>query len=104
MGLLVAAVSPASPAARAGFRPGDLLLTVAGKPATSKSLSDFLAAHQPGTRLTIEYTRAGTHRTAQLTLATRQHYAYLLQPGADLTPQQAAILRDWLRTALTPAP
>jgi S1-C subfamily serine protease len=59
-GLLVAQVVPNGPAARAGLRQGDLLLTVAGKPvAVSQDLQRLMFDEAIGRPLAITVMRNG---------------------------------------------
>ena len=59
-GLLIAQVVAGGPAARAGLRPGDLLLTVAGRPvAVSQDLQRLMFSDAIGRPLAITVMRNG---------------------------------------------
>jgi S1-C subfamily serine protease len=69
-GAIISSVEPATPAARAGLRPGDVIVAVDRKPVTS--VEDVFAAlrrAQPGDRISLTVLRGGTRRTVAVTLA-----------------------------------
>lgn len=71
-GVLVLDVVAGGPAGAAGIRPGDVIVTVAGKQITS--LESFLAElrrHDPGDRLVVEVIREDQRLTVTVTLAKR---------------------------------
>jgi serine protease Do len=71
-GGLIASVTPDSPAAKAGFKAGDVVTRVNGEDVTAdQSLSYLVASMQPGTRAPFEILRNGQHMTLTATLATR---------------------------------
>ena len=73
-GLLIREVVEASPAARAGLAPGDLIVAAAGQPArTPDDLFDALAATHGGT-LELKVVRGTDERTLQVTFT---------EPGQD---------------------
>jgi S1-C subfamily serine protease len=68
-GALLIGVDPGSPAAAAGLRPGDIIVSFAGQAITS--VDDFyvvLRNFAPGDRVTIGFVRNGTERTTQAVL------------------------------------
>lgn len=71
-GVLVLEVVPAGPAAQAGIRAGDVIVSVDGEPV--EAVEAFLAAlraHRPGDRLRLEIIREGEQMTFDVTLAER---------------------------------
>ncbi|MGN6269179.1 MAG: Do family serine endopeptidase [Sphingomonas sp.] len=71
-GGLIANVTPDSPAAKAGFKAGDVVTKVNGQDVTAdQSLSYLVASLQPGTRAAFEILRNGKTMTLTATLATR---------------------------------
>lgn len=69
-GLRVSAVTPDSPAARAGLRPGDELRALDGQPLVSQADIQWVLHHAPvESRLPVTFTRAGESRSATLALA-----------------------------------
>jgi serine protease Do len=70
-GSLVANVEPDSPAARAGLKPGDVVLSANGKPLESvKALARTVADARPGSTLTLEVSREQKTRNLQVTIGT----------------------------------
>lgn len=71
-GVVVYALAPGGPAAKAGMRPGDVLTTVAGRRvATVEELFAALRDHEPGQTVSISYLRGGERRDAQIEIADR---------------------------------
>ena len=68
-GALVAEVEPGGPAARAGIRPGDVILSVNGTPiARAEELARNVAKNAPGARVTVTVNRDGQRRELGVTL------------------------------------
>jgi len=68
-GSLVANVEPDSPAAKAGLKPGDVVLSINGKPLENvKALARAVADTRPGTTLTLEVSREHKSRDVQVVI------------------------------------
>lgn len=68
-GVLVDAIAPACPAATAGIRKGDLILTINGESISGPAdLADILRRYQPGAKVEVEILRAGQRQTVEVTL------------------------------------
>ena len=71
-GEFVQTVQPGEPAEKAGIRPGDIVLSVAGKPITRDQTLSFIVANvSPGTRVPIELIRNGQRSTVTATVGKR---------------------------------
>ena len=69
-GALVSAVSPDSPAERAGVRRGDLIVEIDGKPVNDgNALRNQVSRHQPGTDVALTLWRDGQERRVSVKLA-----------------------------------
>lgn len=68
-GLYVQAVAPGGPAATAGVRVSDIIVSVAGSPATSFSVAQLLARASVGDSVELEVVRAGRKSTVTVVLA-----------------------------------
>jgi putative serine protease PepD len=65
------AVIPGGPAAKAGLRPGDVIVAFDGKPVDSaEGLIVDIRVHRPGDKVRISYERGGSPHTATLTLGS----------------------------------
>jgi len=65
----VANVEPDSPAAKAGLKPGDVVLSINGKPLENvKALARAVADTRPGTTLTLEVSREHKSRDVQVVI------------------------------------
>jgi S1-C subfamily serine protease len=71
-GTTVAEVVPGSPAQAAGLKPGDVLISIGGKPVTgAAAVTSALFARKPGQVVTVVYRdETGARRTARVKLAT----------------------------------
>ena len=70
-GAIVGEVQPNSPAAKAGFKVGDAITAVDGKPVkNSRDLALRISEMNPGTKVTVTYWRGGASHTADVTLGT----------------------------------
>ena len=75
-GALVQMLPAGSPAAGAGLKPGDVILTFGGsKIAGVGDLVAAIAAHRPGERVTLTVVRGTKRLTVQVTLATQPSQA-----------------------------
>lgn len=71
-GAVVLDVLPDTPAMAAGLRPGDVILSVNGKPIHQPDqLFDVIGRYRPGDRVQVEWSREGHRKEAAVTLAGR---------------------------------
>ncbi len=71
-GELIRSITEGGPAARAGIRQGDVVISVAGRPVTPDQTLAYLVAQQPvGSRIPLEYIRNGRRGTANVQVAER---------------------------------
>ena len=71
-GVLVAVVTPGSPAAKAGIKPGDVLLQMDGKPLpNSEKLIEILGGLTVGQKVTVEVQTSKTKKTVTVLLSSR---------------------------------
>jgi serine protease DegQ len=71
-GVSVDEVPPGTPAAEAGVKPGDVIVSLNGKPIrTQEDLIGELNRHQPGDEVTLGIVRDGKRRQLDVTLAER---------------------------------
>jgi putative serine protease PepD len=69
-GVVVAQVSPGSPAANAGLRSGDVIVAVDGKTLQNvEDISDYLDSKRPGDTVTLTINRDGNRQDVHATLA-----------------------------------
>jgi serine protease Do len=69
-GALIGDVEPASPAARAGLEPGDIVVEVNGQPVTDgRELRLAVGSMAPGSQINLRVVRNGTSRNVAMTLA-----------------------------------
>ena len=65
------AVTPGSPASRAGLQSGDIITKVAGrKLGPTRPLLSAVSAYVPGDKVSVTYLRDGKEKTVEVTLAT----------------------------------
>jgi putative serine protease PepD len=68
----VVTVRSGTPAAKAGLRAGDVIVSLGGtKVSSADELRAVISSRKPGDHLSITYTRNGKRHTVSLTLATR---------------------------------
>lgn len=84
-GVLVNEVFENDPAARAGIRPGDIIMKVNGTPVdTPNTLSRLIATLLPGTLVELEIVRDGQLRVLTVPLSERQASVMVSLPSAPL--------------------
>jgi serine protease Do len=96
-GVLVSDVTPDSPAAKAGLRRGDVILTLDGKAMNDSSqLRNHVAAKEPGSTVALEIVRDGKKQRLNVALGTL--------PGNQLGKAEAEIgAREGLLSGVTVA-
>ena len=94
-GELVRLVVPGSPGAKAGLRPGDIVLKVAGSEVTmDRSLSAIVADIAPGTTIPLDVIRQGKPMTIQVSVARRPSPQEMAQLGAGQPAEGANPLEN----------
>jgi serine protease Do len=69
-GVYITTISANSPASQAGLRSGDIITAIAGVSLDgTHSFINTLFTHQPGEKITVQYTRDGNTNQVQVTLA-----------------------------------
>ena len=91
-GEIVAGVEPNGPAARAGIRQGDVIVSVAGQDVSPDNTLSFIVANTPiGTRVPIQLIRNGERQTITAAIGERPSEAAIQgQPPADEGERGAA--------------
>ena len=83
-GALVASVMPDGPAASAGLRPGDVILSFAGEPLdTMKDLPRIVAGIDSGTEVEIEIWRNGARETLTATIGAQGQESLAMAATAE---------------------
>ncbi len=100
--LVVVSVEGDSPAARGGLSARDEIIALDGARSSADTLSQTLAARQPGQAARILVSRRTGVHELQVVLGTKTERSFELTRKPDPTPLQSAILAEWLREA--PAP
>jgi putative serine protease PepD len=68
----VVSVRSSTPAAKAGFKAGDVIVSLGGaKISSADQLRSAISAHRPGDHVSVTYTRNGQKHTVSVTLASR---------------------------------
>ncbi|WP_263372253.1 trypsin-like peptidase domain-containing protein [Granulicella cerasi] len=71
-GVMVSAVTPNMPAAKAGLQPNDIIVTIDGKPVKDgDELVSIISAKTPGSTVKIGYLRNGKQESAEVGIADR---------------------------------
>jgi serine protease Do len=67
-GALVSRVAPSGPAARAGLKTGDVIVSFAGRPVdTATALIEAVKNARPGRKVTLRILRLGKKKTLRIT-------------------------------------
>jgi serine protease Do len=81
-GVLVSSVTPGAPAAKAGLKAGDIIVTIDGQPIKDgDDLVNNISARHPGSTVRIGYMRNGERLEATVTILDRTDLYKLLQQG-----------------------
>ncbi len=79
-GVLVSQVFHNGPAAKAGIKPGDIILSINGENMTQmRELTSKVASLAPGSKANVEYLRSGKKRTTTMVLGEREEGEALAQ-------------------------
>jgi Do/DeqQ family serine protease len=83
-GVVVTAVGEGSPAAQAGVEPGDVIVSMGGKPVDSRSrLKTLIALQGPGRHISLDLQRGGDRRTLDATLSVPPDQPIPAQSGSE---------------------
>jgi serine protease Do len=83
-GVIISSVTPGFPADKAGLKPGDIIITIDGRPIKGgDDLINDIAERKPGSTATIGYIHDGKHATTTVTIADRAAMLAALNNGAS---------------------
>jgi serine protease Do len=101
-GVLVAAVEPGGPAAKAGLEPGDVIVAYEGQPVqNANELPRRVAATKPGTTVTLDVVRGGSRQQLKATLVEVSSETVAQERPAE--PRQASSRLGIVVRELAPA-
>ena len=95
--LMVIGVEWSSPASQGGLSLQDEILALDGRRVEGGSLSESLAAKNPGETVKVLVARDSSVREVAIVLGRKTRRTFEIKPLPDPTPLQAAILKDWLK-------
>jgi serine protease Do len=94
-GVLLSQVYPNTPAAQAGLKAGDLLVSVGGKEVKdSETVVRTIGMHRPGEILALRYHRNGKVQEARVTLGERPEEEALAQGKTGRPPEKSAPVEE----------
>jgi len=84
-GVIISSVTPGFPADKAGLKPGDIIISIDGRPIKGgDDLINDIAGRKPGSTATIGYiNHAGKHETTTVTIADRAAMLSALNNGTS---------------------
>lgn len=95
--LFVAALEPNSAAQRAGLKTEDEIKALDGVPVGAKGLTDALATHKPGDKVTLTVLRLNQERKLAVKLDHKFERTFRIKRINNPDPLQADIFKSWLR-------
>ena len=102
-GAIVGEITDGSPAAKAGFKVGDAITAVNGKPVKdSRDLALKISQMDPGSSVTITYWRNGASHDVDVKLGTLPDTEKMANAGGDNGPQGRALGAQGLRPEAEP--
>jgi serine protease Do len=83
-GVIISSVTPGFPADKAGLKPGDIIVSIDGRPIKGgDDLINDIAGRKPGSTATLGYIHDGKHATTTVTIADRAAMLAALSSGAS---------------------
>jgi serine protease Do len=83
-GVIISSVTPGFPADKAGLKPGDIIITIDGRPIKGgDDLINDIAGRKPGSTASLGYIHDGKHETTTVTIADRTAMLAALSNGAS---------------------
>jgi predicted metalloprotease with PDZ domain len=95
--LIVTDTAAASPAALAGLKPGDRIISVDGSAAAAAVLNNAINAKSPGEKIVLRIARGKEEIDVPVEVARNKKKIYRFSTVDPPTPEQKSILADWLR-------
>jgi predicted metalloprotease with PDZ domain len=86
-----------SPAARAGLSALDEILAIDGTPLGTRSVDELLRSRKPGDKINLLIGHHDGIREVEVVLASKMQRTFKIEPLANPTPLQSAILKDLIR-------
>ena len=83
-GVIISSVTPGFPADKAGLKPGDIIVSIDGRPIKGgDDLINDIAGRKPGSTATLGYIHDGKHATTTVTIADRTAMLAALNNGSS---------------------
>jgi len=86
-----------SPAYNAGLSPQDIIKEINGEKAAAGLLRNILETSIPGDKVRFTVAHRDITNSVEVTLSKKKVKSFEIKPLPDPTPQQAALLEDWVK-------